>query len=85
MQTHEITTLIHRVLPSAQVDVVDTVGDGNHFQATVIAEEFIGLTMLKQHKMVYEAVQDYLDDGRLHALSLKTYTPEQWQALAAKA
>jgi acid stress-induced BolA-like protein IbaG/YrbA len=37
-------------------------------------------TSIKQHKLVYEVLQEYLDDGRIHALALKTYTPEQWKS-----
>lgn len=80
MQTQQIEALIAQALPDAQVRVDDMVGDGNHFQAIVISEQFVGLPMIKQHKLVYGALQSYLDDGTLHALSLKTYSPDQWRS-----
>ncbi len=79
MRTEEIQSLILTALPGARVLVEDMVGDGNHFQATIVAEQFVDLPMIKQHKLVYAAVQPQLDSGELHALSLKTYSPEQWQ------
>ena len=80
MQTQQIEHLITAGIPGAQARVEDTVGDGNHFQAIIVAEQFAGLTMIKQHQLVYSTLQAYLDDGSLHALALKTYTPEQWQS-----
>jgi len=53
-------------------------GDGQHFQAQVVAEAFEGLNMVKQHKLVYDALGDAFKDS-LHALSIRTYTPEQWR------
>ena len=58
---------------SAQV-----IGDGRHFEAIVISSEFAGKTMLQQHRMVYGGLGDKMDQA-IHALSLKTYTPEQWE------
>jgi acid stress-induced BolA-like protein IbaG/YrbA len=79
MHPQTIADVIQTALPGAQVHVEDTVGDGNHFQAVVIAAQFAGLTMIKQHRMVNDALKEYLDSGQLHALALKTYTPDQWK------
>lgn len=84
MRPQEIKVMITDALPGSRVQVEDMVGDGNHFQAIVIAEQFAGLTMIKQHQLVYSALQSHLDSGTLHALSLKTYTPEQWQNSAVQ-
>ncbi len=84
MRPQEIEVMIAEALPGSRVQVEDMVGDGNHFQAIVIAEQFAGLTMIKQHQLVYSALQSHLDSGTLHALSLKTYTPEQWQNSAVQ-
>lgn len=58
-------------MPQASVAVKDTVGDGNHFQVTVVSTDFEGKTLVEQHKMVYQALSD-LD---LHAIGLKTSSP----------
>ena len=55
----------------------DVVGDGRHFQAVVVCSEFAGKSMLEQHRMVYGRLGDKTDET-IHALSLQTYTPEQW-------
>ncbi len=59
--------------------VVDYTGTGDHFEATVVSASFAGKSMIEQHQAVYAPVQDLLKTGELHALKLKTYTPEQWQ------
>ncbi len=49
-----------------------------HYDAIVVAQSFAGKTMMQQHRMVYTALGDQMQTT-IHALSLKTYTPEQWQ------
>jgi len=78
MDPREIQALIQNALPGATAVVEDTVGDGDHLQAVVISEAFEGKTLLQQHQLVYGALKDSLKE-RLHALGLKTYTPEQWK------
>ena len=46
----------------------------------VVADSFAGKTMMQQHRMVYAALSDQMQTT-IHALSLKTYTPEQWQQI----
>ena len=62
----------------AQVD-----GDGRHFNARVVSDKFAGLTMIKQHKLVYAALGDNMESA-IHALSIKTYTPEQWAKVSGQ-
>ncbi len=57
----------------------DLTGTGDHFEARVAATAFEGMGMLDQHQAVYGPLRDLLDSGALHALALKTYTPEQWK------
>jgi len=51
-------------------------GDGRHFQAVIVSKAFEGKGMLQQHKLVYQAIGDKME--QIHALSMKTLTPEQW-------
>ncbi len=60
---------------SAQVE-----GDGRHFAAVVISENFDGVSMVEQHRMVYAGLGDKMDET-IHALSLRTYTPDQWEKM----
>ena len=69
----ELKARIEAHLPGSQAVVSDfNAGTGDHFEAHVGAPQFRGLPLLQQHKLVYAAVQDWLDDGRIHALSIKT-------------
>jgi acid stress-induced BolA-like protein IbaG/YrbA len=77
----QVQTLIIQALPEAQVVVQDPNNDGQHFSAIVIAPQFAGIPMVKQHRLVNEAVKAHLNSGEIHALQLKTYTPDQWQEL----
>ncbi|MBD2578818.1 BolA family transcriptional regulator [Oscillatoria sp. FACHB-1406] len=65
-------------LPDARVQVIDLTGGGDHLEATVISAEFEGKTRVKQHQMVYGALQEAMSSEAIHALALKTYTPEAW-------
>ncbi len=80
MTPTQVQTLIERDFPNAIIDVSDLTGTGDHFQATVVSDRFTGLPMLKQHRLVYAAVQSNIDSGELHALQLSTYSPEQWNS-----
>ena len=76
-KTTLIKNTILQALPAATVEVEDTMGDGHHFQATVVAPEFKGKTLLEQHRIVFDSLREALKEA-VHALSLKTYTPDQW-------
>jgi acid stress-induced BolA-like protein IbaG/YrbA len=51
--------------------------DGHHFSAVIVSPEFRGKNMVKQHQLVYQALGDRMKQ-EIHALSMKTLTPEQW-------
>lgn len=78
MQSEEIKCLIESGLKHASAIVE---GDGTHFTAIVICEAFAGKSRLNKQQLVYATVQKQLLDGTLHALSLQTFTPEEWQVL----
>lgn len=78
MNPEELKKLIEEAFSDGHVEVM---GDGRHFSATVVSKSFAGKNMIAQHRMVYAALGDRFDTDAVHALSLKTYTPEQWQAL----
>ncbi|MDD2720390.1 MAG: BolA/IbaG family iron-sulfur metabolism protein [Gallionella sp.] len=58
------------------------VGDGQHFEAIVVSEAFAGQSRIRRHQLVFATLGDRMR-GEIHALSIKTYTPEEWQAAAA--
>jgi stress-induced morphogen len=56
-------------------------GEGGHFEAVVVSPQFAGRTMVQQHRLVYAALGDRMG-GEIHALALRTLTPEAWQGPA---
>jgi stress-induced morphogen len=70
----EIKTRIEAALPGARAEVEDWTGGGDHFRATVIAEQFQGLNRIQQHRLVYDVFGGEIG-GPIHALSLKTQVP----------
>lgn len=78
MQTQEIEQLIEAGLSDSKAYVE---GDGTHFNALVICAAFAGRSRVQKQQLVYDTVRKQLLDGTLHALSVKTLTPEEWQAI----
>ncbi|MFP4134874.1 MAG: BolA family protein [Halothece sp.] len=75
----QVETMIQAKLPDAQVQVQDLTGGGDHLEAVVVSSEFEGKTRVKQHQMVYAALQEAMTSEAIHALALKTYTPSTWE------
>jgi len=75
MAATEIESLIKAALPDATVRVEDLAGDGDHYAATVVSEQFRGLPRVRQHQLVYAALRGRMG-GELHALALQTSAPE---------
>jgi stress-induced morphogen len=71
----ELKERIETALPGAQATVEDLTGGGDHFRAEVVSDRFAGMSRIEQHKLVYGVFGDEIG-GPIHALSLKTTTPE---------
>jgi stress-induced morphogen len=76
MAASEIEVLIRAALPDAQVVIEDLAGDGDHYAASVVSESFRGLSRVKQHQLVFQALGGRMG-GQLHALALQTAAPSQ--------
>ena len=64
---------LERAFPDAtELSVVDRTGSGDHFQVTVASGRFQGLSLVEQHKLVYDALAGPLADGTIHELRIKT-------------
>ena len=74
MPANEIEALIKAALPDAIVTIDDLAGDGDHYAATVVSEQFRGLSRVRQHQIVYAALRGRMG-GALHALALQTSAP----------
>ena len=70
----KIKDLIKKKFPQADIEIIDTAGDSNHYSATITAKEFRGKSRVEQHKMIYKALEGAMDgsNGILHALALQT-------------
>ncbi len=55
---------------------IEVDGDGRHFEAVIVSREFEGKSLLQQHRLVYQVLGDKME--KIHALSMKTLTPQQW-------
>ena len=75
MAAAEIETLIRAAIPGATIEIIDLAGDGDHYEARVTAEAFRSLPLVKQHKLVYDALGGRMG-SELHALKLKTGAPD---------
>lgn len=80
IEPDKVRELLLAGLPGAQVDVTDLTGTKDHYEAKIVASAFSGKSLIEQHKLVYSALGAAMD-GPIHALALKTYTPEQWEKL----
>lgn len=80
MRPDQIRDLIQVALPDARVLVNGD--DGVHFEAEVVSSAFAGLRPLQRHRLVYAALGDLMG-GAIHALSLRTLTPEERVSVAA--
>ena len=59
--------------------LLNVTGDGQHFEALVVSPAFAGKNRVQRHQLVYQALGDRMRE-EIHALSMKTLTPEEWAA-----
>ena len=76
METEAVANLIRDAMPGAQVTVT---GDGSHFEAVVVSDAFAGKTLIQKQRLVMATVRLQIESGELHALSIKSFTPEEWE------
>ena len=75
MPAAEIESLIREGIPDARIEIVDLAGDGDHYEARVVAESFRDQPRVRQHQRVYQALGGRMGN-ELHALKLSTSVPE---------
>lgn len=78
VEAAQIERLLRDAFPGARVEIRDLAGDGNHYAATVVAEEFRGKNRVQQQRMVNQALSSILagQNAPLHALALQTSAPD---------
>ena len=71
--SERLQTLLEGAFPDAEdLEVVDRTGGGDHFHVTVVSPRFTGLSLLDQHRLVYDALAEPLADGTIHELRITT-------------
>ncbi|NJM71205.1 MAG: BolA family transcriptional regulator [Scytonema sp. RU_4_4] len=75
----QVEEMIKIELPDALVQVQDLTGGGDHYQVTVVSSQFANKRLVQQHQLVYGALKEAMSSEAIHALALKTYTPDAWQ------
>ncbi len=74
MTAGEIEDLIRAAIPDARITIEDLAGDGDHYSANVVSRAFVGLSRVRQHQLVFQALGGRMG-GQLHALALQTSAP----------
>ena len=85
MTPAQLKTRLESLAPGTRAEVTDLTGTQDHYQAVVVSPAFADKMMIEQHRMVYRIVQAEVDSGEVHALTLKTFTPEQFARFQQKA
>ena len=79
----EIKETLTKALPVTVIETQDLTGGGDHWQLIIVSPAFDGKSLIEQHRMVNEALKDPMGDQRIHALSLKTFSPAQLEKLGS--
>ena len=82
LSANELKTYITNGLVCEHIEVLGD--DGQHFEALIVSPAFVGKNMVQQHQLVYQALGDRMR-SEIHALSMRTFTPEAWVANGKRA
>jgi stress-induced morphogen len=72
-----LTEYVHRAMPDATVTVTDRTGTMDHLRVSIVSEAFRGKNLLDRHRLIYQALDVPLKDGRIHALELTARTNDE--------
>lgn len=75
METGEVKKIIEAGISGCEAIVT---ADGNKYTAIVVSDEFEGKTMVAEQKMVYALLNDHIQSGVMHAVTIKAYTQSEW-------
>jgi stress-induced morphogen len=76
MSVTDLEASLRQAFPDAEIQIDDLAGDGDHYRARIVSSAFKGLTRVRQHQMVYAALDGRMG-GVLHALALETKAPPE--------
>lgn len=75
MEVGAVKQIIEAGIPGSEVNVT---ADGSKYTAIVVSDEFEGKSMVAEQKMVYALVNEHIQSGAIHALTIKAYTKKEW-------
>ena len=78
MNEQELEALIASAVNCQHVEIVS---EGNHFQLIAVSPEFSGASRVLRQQKIYNVLKPYIEDGSIHAVTMKTYAPEEWEQL----
>ncbi|MFT4924334.1 MAG: acid stress-induced BolA-like protein IbaG/YrbA [Phenylobacterium sp.] len=76
MENAQIENLLKETLP---LDEVKVTSEGTHFSVLAVGECFDGVSRVKKQQLVYAPLKELIADGTMHAVSIKAFTPSEWQ------
>lgn len=76
VRPEDVKSYIEQGMPCERVSVA---GDGHHFEALIVSAEFVGKSRVQRHQRVYQALGERMRE-EIHAVSMRTLTPEEWRA-----
>lgn len=79
MTPEQLKNRIAQLAPGTEVEVIDLTGTQDHYQAIIVSPAFEGKMMIAQHRLVMGILQKEIDSGEVHALTMKTFSPEQYK------
>ncbi len=77
ISSEALATYIQKAMPDASVTVTDKTGTQDHLAVQVISDAFKGKNLLDRHRMIYQALDEPMKDGRIHALEIKAVTSDE--------
>jgi len=77
MNPEDIVKIIESGIDGSKATVT---ADGNKYEATIISDAFDGLNLVKKHQLVYALLNEHINSGVIHALTIKAYTPAEWES-----
>lgn len=72
-----LTEYVRRAMPDAKVSVTDRTGTMDHLKVSIVSEAFRGKNLLDRHRLIYQALDAPMKDGRIHALELTAKTNDE--------
>ena len=76
MEPQQVEALLKEKL---ELDEVIVKGEGSHYEVIAVGECFEAMSRVKKQQFVYRPLMDLISDGTMHAVSIRAYTPAEWQ------